>query len=188
MELHRINTLGTQEKHCIKVFRKIINKNYLFEIFFCSCCTLTHESFGQCNFVAPPDYSTETLEFEPPNFSARFARLAPARKLATARPNTVSITTNQAYHPTYFTLIHRPEQLPATPTTYFYLSFLILTPFPYLNTLSTMYPNLINIFVHATDTRTLTIARMTYPELPRTSCCCVLREPRSNLHRSVEIR
>ena len=34
MELHRINTLGTQEKHCIKVFRKIINKNYLFEIFF----------------------------------------------------------------------------------------------------------------------------------------------------------
>jgi len=120
----------------------------------------------------------------------RLASLA-LRLLASSPRRVLTLSPSPLTRPTTPLTLHSSIgqsscQLP--PTTYFYLSFLILTPFPYLNTLSTMYPNLINIFVHATDTRTLTIARMTYPELPRTSCCCVLREPRSNLHRSVEIR
>ena len=105
----------------------------------------------------------------------------------TARPNTVSSHTNQAYHPTYLTLSHRPEQLPATFISYAYLSFRILTPFPDIYTLFNMYPNLINILVHTTDTRSLNTAPHDLPLNPQTSCWSDLREPRLNLAENLQV-
>lgn len=130
------------------------------------------------------------LEIEPTIF--RLASLAlrllasSPRRVLTLSPLTLTRPTTHLYSLSLI-FYHRPEQLPATLISYSYLLLRILTPFPDIYTLFSMYPNLRNIFVRTTDTRSLTTAPHDLSLNPQTSCWSDLREPRLNLLENLQV-